>query len=159
MKKLLLGLLCAMFCFTAAAQTPATLMPGFKFYTDKNVGFTKADIPSGRPNLIIFFDGTCTHCQTTMSMISKRSKELQHVNIYLISLDEFRTMNYFLEHYGKPFLGMKNVKLLQDKDRMFIPLFKPIKYPAMFVYSADKRLQIYSSDEHDIPKIMSLLKI
>lgn len=158
MKRLFLGLLCSLFYFTTTAQSPATLMPGFKFYTDNNAGFTKADIPSGRQSLIVFFDGTCGHCQTTMTQLSKRSKELAQVNIYLISLDEFRTINYFVDRYGKPFLGMKNVKLLQDKDRIFIPLFKPLKYPSIYLYSADKRLKIYSSDEHDIPKIMSLLK-
>ena len=93
-----------------------------------------------------------------MTQLSKRSKELAQVNIYLISLDEFRTMNYFVDRYGKPFLNMKNVKLLQDKDRIFIPLFKPLKYPSIYLYSTDKRLKIYSSDEHDIPKIISLIK-
>jgi peroxiredoxin len=158
MKNVMLGLLCSLFYFTVAAQSPATLMPGFKFYTEKNAGFTKADVPAGRQTLVVFFDGTCSHCQTSMDLLSKRSKELQAVNILLISLDEFRTMNYFLERYGKPFLAMKNVRLLQDKDRIFIPAFKPLKYPAMFLYSVDKRLKIYTSDEHDIPKIMSLLK-
>jgi hypothetical protein len=158
MKRLLLGLLCSLFYLNVAAQTPATLMPGFKFYTENNAGFTKADIPAGRQNLIIFFDGTCGHCQTTMTMLSKRSKEMQHINIYLISLDEFRTIKYFVDRYGKPFMSMKNVKMLQDRDRIFIPLFKPIKYPSIYLYSADKRLKIYSSDEQDIPKIVSMLK-
>jgi thiol-disulfide isomerase/thioredoxin len=158
MKSIFLGLLCSLFYFTAAAQTPATLMPGFKFYTESNAGFTKDDIPSGRQSLIVFFDGTCGHCQSTMTQLSKQSAALANVNIYLISLDEFRTMNYFVDRYGKPFLSMKNVKMLQDKDRIFIPLFKPLKYPSIYLYSADKRLKIYSSDEQDIPKIMSLLK-
>jgi hypothetical protein len=63
-----------------------------------------------------------------------------------------------MDHYGKALTTMKNVTLLQDRDHVFIPLFKPTKYPAMFVYGADQRLRIYSSEEQDIPKIFSMLK-
>jgi peroxiredoxin len=147
-----------MCCLTASAQSPAAFMPAFKFYTSKNTGFTKAQIPAGKSSLIVFFDGTCPHCQKVMGQLAKRNKELQNVNVYLVSLDEFRTINYFMDHYGKALTTMKNVTLLQDRDHVFIPLFKPTKYPAMFVYGADQRLRIYSSEEQDIPKIFSMLK-
>jgi hypothetical protein len=158
MKRLLIGFVLTLCSFTIMAQSPATFMPAFKFYTANNTGFTKAQIPVGKSSLIVFFDGTCSHCQKVMGMLSARHKELQNVNVYLVSLDEFRTINYFMDNYGKALKGMKNVMLLQDRDHVFIPLFKPTKYPAMFVYGADQRLRIYSSDEKDVPKILSMLK-
>ena len=158
MKKLLIAFVFSLCCFTVKAQSPATLMPAFKFYTANQTGFTKAEVPAGKPSLIVFFDGTCSHCQKVMGMLAKRNKELQQANVYLVSLDEFRTINYFMDNYGKGLKEMKNVKLLQDRDHIFIPLFKPTKYPAMFVYGADQRLRIYSADEKDISKILSMLK-
>ncbi|MEJ5960645.1 TlpA family protein disulfide reductase [Pedobacter immunditicola] len=158
MKTLLIGFVLTLCSFTMMAQSPATFMPAFKFYTAKNTGFTKAQVPIGKSSLVVFFDGTCGHCQKVMTMLSARNKELQNVNVYLVSMDEFRTINYFMDNYGSALKGMKNVMLLQDRDQIFIPLFKPTKYPAMFVYGADQRLRIYSSDEKDIPKILSMLK-
>ena len=158
MKRLLIGFVLTLCSFTMLAQSPATFMPAFKFYTAKNTGFTKAQIPAGKSSLIVFFDGTCGHCQKVMTILSARHNELEKVNIYLVSLDEFRTINYFMDNYGKSLKDMKNVLLLQDRDHVFIPLFKPTKYPAMFVYGEDQRLRIYSSDEKDIPKIFNMLK-
>ena len=158
MKKILIGFLLIFGCLTANAQAPAPLMPSFKFYTSTNTGFTKTQIPSNKQTFIMFFDGTCGHCQKVMTELARRNKELSQVNVYLISLDEFRTINYFMENYGKPLIGMKNVTLLQDKDRIFIPLFRPTKYPAMFLYSTDKRLRIYSSEESDVTKIFNMFK-
>ncbi|MET3114792.1 putative DCC family thiol-disulfide oxidoreductase YuxK [Pedobacter sp. CG_S7] len=158
MKKLIIGLLFCVGSFTVCAQSPAALIPAFKFYTAQNTGFTKAQIPKGKQSLFVFFDGTCSHCQKAMTTIASRHKELDKINVYLVSLDEFKTIDYFMSHYGKALIGLKNVSLLQDRDRVFIPLFKPLKYPAMFLYAADQRLKIYSSEEQDISKIFSMLK-
>lgn len=158
MKKIVIALMLTIGFLTLHAQGPTPLMPSFKFYTSANAGFTRTQIPANKQTFIMFFDGTCGHCQKVMTALAKRNKELAGVNVYLVSLDEFRTINYFMENYGKSLIGMKNVTLLQDKDRIFIPLFKPTKYPAMFLYSADKRLKIYSSEETDVVKIFSMLK-
>lgn len=158
MKKVLIGLILTVCVLGVKAQSPAAIMPSFKFYTASDAGFTKAQIPANKQSFFMFFDGTCGHCQKVMTELAKRNKELANVNVYLVSLDEFKTINYFMEHYGKSLKGMKNVTLLQDKDRIFIPLFKPTKYPAMFLYSTDKRLKIYSSEEEDVVKIFSMLK-
>lgn len=158
MKRLLIGFIISLCCLSVSAQSPAPMMPAFKFYTSNAQGFTKPQIPAGKQSFVMFFDGTCSHCQKVMGVLAKHSQELKHINVYLVSLDEFRTINYFMDHYGKALVGMKNVTLLQDRDHVFIPLFKPSKYPSMYLYSADKRLRIYSSDEQDISKILSMLK-
>ncbi|WP_432713288.1 peroxiredoxin family protein, partial [Pedobacter sp.] len=154
MKNLLVALFFAVSCFTVKAQSPATFLPAFKFYTPSNKAYTKAHIPIGKQSLFVFFDGTCPHCQKVMGSLAKHNEELKQANVYLVSLDEFKTINYFMEHYGKALIGMKNVTLLQDRDHVFIPLFKPTKYPAMFLYGTDQRLKIYSSEEEDILKIL-----
>lgn len=156
MKSLLFALICSLFCFNVAAQTPAT-MPDFKFYTSKLTGFTKNDIPAGKQSLIVFFDATCPHCQKVAGQLSKKTKELSKINIYMVSLDEFRTIDYFMEHYAKALVGQKNVTLLQDRDHVFIPLFVPSKYPSVYLYSADKKLKFNNSGETEVSKILSKL--
>lgn len=75
----------------------------------------------------------------------------------MVSLDEFRTIDYFMEHYAKPLIGLKNVTLLQDRDHVFIPLFVPAKYPSVYLYSADKKLKFNNSGEVEVSKILNKL--
>jgi peroxiredoxin len=156
MKSLFFVLICSVFCFSVAAQVPAS-MPDFKFYTSNQAGFTKNNIPAGKQSLIVFFDATCPHCQKVAGELSKKTKELSKINIYMVSLDEFRTINYFMEHYAKSLIGLKNVTLLQDRDHVFIPLFSPSKYPSVYLYSADKKLKFNNSGEVEVSKILNKL--
>ncbi len=158
MKRLIITLIISLVGISTYAQKPAVFMPAFKFYTAQNRGFTKEQVSPGKATLVVFFDGTCGHCQKVMTILAREHEALAQANVLLVSLDEFKTINYFMEHYGKALIGKRNVTLLQDRDHVFIPLFKPTKYPAMFVYGADQRLRIYSSDDTDIDKVLNMLK-
>ncbi|PYF73946.1 peroxiredoxin family protein [Pedobacter nutrimenti] len=155
MKNLISAVVFLLFVYSAKAQDVSPSMPDFKFYTAGGAGFTKQQVPGGKGSLIVFFDATCPHCQKVVSALSKKVKELSKVNVYLVSLDEFRTIDYFMEHYGKALTGLKNVTLLQDKDHIFIPLFKPSKYPSVYVYAANKKLKFYTSGEIEVNEIFN----
>lgn len=160
MKAFFFSFVLSVFCFAGFAQglSPSSAMPDFKFYTSAQAGFTKQQIPAGKESLIVFFDGTCPHCQKVAGDLSKNIKSLGKLNIYMVSLDEFRTIDYFMDHYAKGLSGQKNVTLLQDKDHVFIPLFKPAKYPAVYLYSADKKLKFYNAGETEVAKIIGKLR-
>lgn len=158
MRTLFFSFILSLFCLAGSAQTPSAVMPEFKFYTSNLSGFTKQQIPQGKESLIVFFDGTCPHCQKVAGELSKNTKALSKLNIYMVSLDEFRTINYFMDHYAKGLVGQKNVTLLQDRDHVFIPLFKPSKYPAVYLYSSDKKLKFYNAGETEVSKIIDKIR-
>lgn len=160
MKKLFFLLVIAVLSTTANAQTPTpgTDMPKALFYKADGSSFSTESVPKGTKSLIMLFDATCEHCQKVASNISKRSKELENINLYLVSQDEFRSINYFMDHFGKPLKTMKNVTNLQDRDHVFIPLFHPKQYPSLYLYGKDKKLEFYSSDERDVAKFFSRFK-
>lgn len=106
----------------------------------------------------MFYDATCEHCQRVAANLSKRSKELGGINIYMITQDEKQSIDYFMSNYAKPLLTMKNVTLLRDKDMVFIPLFHPQQYPSLYLYGKDKRLIYFSSNEKDVSKFFNLFK-
>lgn len=133
-------------------------MPDFQFYKADGAIFNKAQIVPGRKSLVVFFDATCSHCQKTMLQLSKRQPELEQLNIYLVSLDQHITMNYFMSQYGKNLVGKKNVLLLEDRDHIFIPLFKPSKYPSLFLYSPKNQLSYYTSGDEKLPKLFEAIK-
>lgn len=161
MRKLFLALIITTFAITANAQTtptPGTDMPRAIFYKADGSNFPTELIPKGKKSLIMLFDATCEHCQKVAGNLSKRSKELSNINLYLVSQDEFRSINYFMDNFGKPLKAMKNVTVLQDRDHVFISLFHPKQYPSLYLYGPDKKLEFYSSNEKDVPKFFTRFK-
>lgn len=160
MKALFFCLLTTALALNSFAQTPTpgTALPKAVFYKADGSSFLTTLIPAGTKSLIMLFDATCEHCQKVASNFSKRSKELAQVNLYLVSQDEFRSINYFMDNFAKPMKTMKNVTVLQDRDHVFLPLFHPKQYPSLYLYGKDKHLEFYSSNEKDLPKFFERLK-
>ncbi|WP_073235688.1 TlpA family protein disulfide reductase [Pedobacter caeni] len=160
MKKLFFSLLITAFSINAFAQapTPGTALPKAIFYKEDGKTFSTEQIPKGKKSLIMFFDASCDHCQKVAGNLSKDTKQLSGVNFYLVSQDVFRSINIFMDTYAKPLKAMKNVKTLQDKDYVFIPLFQPKHYPSLYLYGADKKLIIFTGNEKDVPKVLKLAK-
>ena len=137
---------------------PGSLVPKAVFYKLDGKSFSTDQIAKDKKFLLMFYDATCDHCQRVATELSKRSKELSGINLYMISLDEPRSINYFMGTFGKPLLAMKNVTILQDKDMVFIPLFHPKQYPSLYLYGKDRRLIFFSSKEKEVGKFFGLMK-
>lgn len=160
MRTLLLTLIITTLTINTYAQkpVPGTDMPKAMFYKPDGGAFPTEHIPKGKKSLIMLFDATCEHCQKVAGNISKRSKELNDINVFLVSQDETRSINYFMDNFGKPLKTMKNVTVLQDRDHVFISLFYPKQYPSLYLYGKDKKLEFYSSNEKDLPKFFNRFK-
>ncbi|MHA4895601.1 peroxiredoxin family protein [Pedobacter sp. PWIIR3] len=137
---------------------PGSVIPNAVFYKLDGKSFSTSALPKDRKSLIMFYDATCEHCQRVGTVLSKRSKELAGINVYMISLDEVESINYFMNNFAKGLPAMKNVTLLRDKDMVFIPLFHPKQYPSLYLYGKDKKLIYFSSAEKDVPKFFPLMK-
>ncbi len=142
----------------AQGLAPGTEVPKAVFYRTNGSSYSTDQIAKGKKTLMMFFDATCGHCQKVAATISKRNKEFANVNLLLVTQDEQRSIDYFMGNYGKPLLSLKNVTIVQDKDMVFIPLFKPKQYPALYLFGADRRLIYFSSEDKDLPKFFTLIK-
>lgn len=160
MRQLIFSFLFTAFSISAFAQVPApgTDVPKAVFYKADGKTFSTDQIPKGKKSIIMFFDATCEHCQKVASQLSKKTAQLDKINFYLVSQDETRSINYFMDNFAKPLKTMKNVVTLQDRDHVFIPMFHPKQYPSIYLYGADKKLIYYSSNDKDVDKILSLSK-
>lgn len=161
MKRIYLAFIFTIICSLQASAQSQILgadMPKAIFYKTDGHKFYTAQIPKNSKSLLMLFDATCDHCQKVASNLSKRSKELAKVNVYLISQDELRSITYFMNNFGKALQQNTNVIVLQDRDHVFIPLFNPKKYPALYLYDKNKKLIFQSSNENDVPKLFDLVK-
>jgi AhpC/TSA family len=132
------------------SQIPAQRLPAFKFFKLDQQPFTDKDIPDEGNILFIFFDVDCEHCQRTMANIDHAYKSFAQAKMYLVSLNNPGQMNLFITTYGPHLKVKKNVVLLRDSLNQFIVKFKPVRYPSMFLYGADKKLLDYEDNEGTI---------
>jgi len=136
----------------AFSQSP--VLPEFTFYSLDGIKFTKDNIQTRTNSIFIFFDVTCGHCQKETEKLGNSFSKFRNTAFYLISMDEVPAIKKFMGSYGKAMMGKKNVTILQDKDRQFIPRFMPTRYPALFIYSPNGSLIKYFSGEADMKEII-----
>ena len=145
-------------CFNLQAQTPPSTLPDFSFYTLDSKTFSAKDVIAGKKSLFVFFDANCDHCQRAVSHLGRRYSDLKATSIYMVSLDSKEVINKFMTSFGKDLKDKKNVRILQDLKYQFIPRFHPKRYPALFLYSGQKKLMLYTSDENEVDKVIAAAK-
>lgn len=140
-------------CNDASSQQQK--MPDFTFTRLDEHPFKKSDIDSSKNSVLILFDTSCSHCQAEIADIGKKYNSFKNVNFYLITLDEKKEIDIFMNKYGKVLKNKPNVTLLKDSFREFIPKFNPTKYPSVYVYSTNLTLIEYFGGETDVKKIVA----
>lgn len=156
MKRILFLILCIVFLSSSLySQTPpAKELPRCTFSKLDGTFFSTSEIPQGRIALFSFFDVTCSHCQRAMQTFNQQHANLGKVPVFLVSLDEKEAIQTFMEKYGKDLLKMENVMVLQDSKYEFIPAFHPVRYPSVFLYNKNRKLELYESNDENILSII-----
>lgn len=128
-----------------AMLPPAEKLPAFKFYHVKSgISFTNEDIVKGKNNIFILFDPSCGHCQEETAELSKNHEKTENINLYFVSMNDPALMVSFLETFGPNLKDKENVKMLYDKDQIFIrKIHIPNQFPANYVYDANGQLKTY----------------
>ena len=138
-------------------QPPAQTIPKFKFFRFNNAAFTNKDLPKSKMLFFVFFDSDCDHCQNAIKNIGEEYQSFKKTSIFLISLDDQKKINHFMETYGIKLKGQKNVTILQDKLQQFISQFNPRKYPSMFLYSSKKKLINYEENPESVFRLVNAI--
>ena len=137
-------LISSFFSFHARAQSvPAPNIPDFTFYKMNGQSFSKKDLTKSKRIVIVFFDATCEHCQHELKLMSDRFDEFKKAEFYLVSMDNVRGIQWFMNKYAPRMNGRSNVTLLTDLNRQFITRFTPVQYPALYVYKPSGHLIKY----------------
>lgn len=139
------------------SQPPAQVIPDFKFFRLNNIPFTNKDVPKGKMTFFMFFDSDCDHCQHAIKSIGDQIQTFKKPIIFLISIDDQKKINHFMDAYGSKLRGQKNVTILQDKLQQFILKFNPRKYPSMFLFSPEKKLIDYEDTPESVFRLVNAI--
>jgi cytochrome oxidase Cu insertion factor (SCO1/SenC/PrrC family) len=139
-------------------QTPAQTIPSFTFFRANGKTFVTNDLTKQRMQLFIFFDSECNHCQRLITQMNKERMLLSPASVIFISMDNWNDINRFAASCAPALRKQKNVQFVRDSLNQFIAVFKPRKYPAMFLYSADKKLMDYEDNENSLFRIERFIK-
>jgi len=135
--------------FSAKAQQPRQL-PAFTFFQLDSKPFTEKNLQKGRTSVFVLFDSGCDHCQKEIPTIGKNYSRLVNCTFYFVSFNEPSQISGFMKTYGKDFQDKKNVVVLRDSNRQFLPTFFPEKFPAVFMYNKKGNLVYYKSGNQDV---------
>ena len=135
-----------------SVQAQAETIPEFNFFELNENSFTNKNLASGKMLFFVYFDATCDHCQHAISYISQHIEEFSKAAVYLVTLDSKEKITQFMSKYGPNLKNKKNVTILQDRKYEFLPKFKPVKYPSLFLYSAQKKLLLYDDNEQNLSR-------
>ncbi|MET4082886.1 cytochrome oxidase Cu insertion factor (SCO1/SenC/PrrC family) [Pedobacter sp. UYP30] len=144
-------------CFTfnqLKAQQP-TFLPQFKFYALDGKQFTNNNLSQTKPNLFMFFDCTCEHCQHEAMLMTANFKKLSKVNIVMVTLDEQSAIKQFFTRYAPGLNAKTNVTVVQDKNGIFIPTFLPSIYPAFYLYTPKGKLISYEKGDGAMKRLLT----
>ena len=128
---------------------PAPTIPAFSFLTANGGTLTNANLPTNTALLIVFVDVDCEHCQKAVRHMNDSAALFSRLPLYLVSIADLPRLRAFARQYG-PRL---KAQWLRDPDARNMVRFRPVRYPAMFLYSPEKRLLDYEDNVEAIFRI------
>jgi len=128
------------------AQMPAQTLPSFSFTAAGGRKVTNANLPSGRLSLFVLVDPDCEHCQRMVSSMDAASATFNKAAIYMVSVSDLARLSAFAHRY----CPQLRASWLTDSQNEFISRFHPIRAPALFLYSADKKLLDYEDNPESV---------
>lgn len=119
-------------------------VPPFKIQLmDSVTWFSKADLSSKKPTLVIYFSPDCGHCQLETENIISNMKALRDVQIVMTTTRPFEDVKNFYDHY---LLGrFPNIKYGVDPSRFVVNFYNVEFTPFTAFYNKKGKLtKVYS---------------
>ena len=133
-----------------------TLPPIQLLLGDSATKYTKENIPSKKPVLVLLFSPDCNHCQHTAEEMYNNRDALKGIHIVMSTVLSLYEMNSFMNKYKLN--EMKNV--VAGKDIYFLlPPFYAIKnFPYMAMYNKKGNLIMGFEGSMGIDKVIKVFK-
>lgn len=123
---------------------------------DSVTHFNTANIPTGKPFVVIGFDPFCTHCQAETQDILKNIGQLKDVPIYYVTPYPFWEVKAFYYHFKLK--QYPNITIGRDYRNGFFSEFKAPNVPYTAVFDAKKRLKKVFASQTDAKSLAQAIR-
>ncbi len=146
------------FCFFAILFFPSTMssqtIPPFKMTLSNNKIFNAADLPKGKPVVLIYFDPDCDHCQKLMTELFKKINSFKKAQMVLVTFKPVTEVTAFEKKYSTS--KYANMRVGTEGTLFYLKnYFKLVKMPFTALYD---RKGNYSYSYRDETPVNDLIK-
>ena len=149
------------FCFSALlffpSRTSSQTIPSFKMTLSNNEIFTAADLPKGKPFVLIYFDPDCDHCQKLMTELFKRMNSFKKAEMVLITFKPITEVAAFEKKYstGK----YANMRVGTEGTLFYLKnYYKLVKMPFTALYDSKGNYSYSYRDETPVDDLIKRLQ-
>lgn len=137
----------------ALAAQPAA-MPPFKMLLTNGKYYTAADMPKGKPVVLIYFAPDCEHCLQLLDVFFKKIDAFKKAQVVLVSFKPVGELSLFERSYQTA--KYPNVKVGTEGTTYFLRQFYKLQTtPFVALYDKDRKL-VYSYRKE--PPVDDLIK-
>ncbi|MGZ2371062.1 TlpA family protein disulfide reductase [Ancylomarina sp. YFZ004] len=115
-----------------------TQMPEFSFQDTLGNPFTKADLQTGKPTLVIHFGNFCHYCHKEAKIISHYFEEYKDFELVFVTKDKAPNINAFMEK--NKLTEKSNITVLRYENNEFEEAFGSRSLPCLFIF--DKQFKL-----------------
>ena len=158
---LMIGLLCTTLVTPASPKSKIARkgerLPEFNLLlVDSLTKLSSADIPTGKPIIIMAFSPSCPHCQDETRDLLQYMNNFKNVHLYLLTPYPFRQMKAFYKKLGLEKYS-NDITIGIDKGNSFLSHFDTRLVPYTAIYNPKKRLIETFPGKTDIKTITRLV--
>lgn len=146
--------LAALFCWSDAASQS---IPPFKMQLSNAKVFSAADLPKGKPVILIYFDPDCDHCQVLMKEFFKKINEFKRSEIILATYKPISEVIVFEKKYQTR--KYTNIKVGTEGATFYLRMYyNLIKMPFTALYDKKGNLNYSYRTETPVDDLIKRLK-
>src|SRR5258705_3595949 len=149
-----------LFCFATLSfslRVNSQTIPSFKITLSNNKTLNAADLPKGRPLVLIYFDPDCDHCQKLMTELFKKINSFKKVQMVLVTFKPITEVAAFEKKYGTR--NYPNMKVGTEGTLFYLRnYYKLIKMPFTALYDKKGNYNYSYRDETPVDDLINRLK-
>lgn len=135
----------------------ADKLPAFGMTMSNGRYFTAADIPKGRPVLLIYFAPDCDHCHTLMNAFFQRAPEFEKAEVIMVTFKPVSELTAFEQAY-QTFL-YSNIKVGTEGNTAYLRMFYKLQNtPFTALYNREGKLVKSYRKSPILNDLLTLLK-
>ena len=132
-------------------------VPPFEMLLSGNTVFKAADLPKGKPLILIYFDPDCDHCQKLMSELFKKINDFKKTEMVLVTFKPIDEVAAFEKQYNTQ--KYSNMKVGTEGTSFYLRnYFKLMTMPFTALYDKGGNLNFSYRKETPVDDLISRLK-